>query len=142
MDSTRRMEARIVKPLAAMALTGALLLVAGPAAAAGPKLILVGGNLVPGRDFLVVFGPPGATVQVDERIGSRSVPVATTVLSSMGGRELPRAFDWRCDRRVRRFTATVRLADSTLLTDEWATRTPSCRDRLGLRLPLRLRKPR
>ena len=140
MSSTRRMEARIVKPLAALALAGALLAAAAPAASAGPSLILVGGNLVPGRDFLVVLGPPGATVQVDERIGSRSARLATTVLPTTGVRELRRAFDWRCDRRVRRFSATVRMADSALLTDEWATRTPSCADRLGLRLPVRIHR--
>lgn len=97
-------------------------------AASGAELRL---SVVPSRDsgfvHLVVTGPDGAVVKVEERGAGAPRPVGSVTLT--GGRaELPRALRWSCTQRDRTLVGT--LPDGT--TAQVRVRTPSCAGRLAL----------
>ncbi|MDX6688954.1 MAG: uncharacterized protein QOG15_411 [Solirubrobacteraceae bacterium] len=73
-------------------------------------------------------GPPGATVEVRERVGSARPLVARIGLSASGAAERRHAVRWRCDRRARSFVATV--PGSAPATSSITTR--SCAHRLQM----------
>ena len=100
------------------------------------RFALVGGSFGAGRHYLVVYGPPGVAVRIEEELGDRRLPVGTVTIEADGAAWFKRGFAWRCDRRVRRFVATATL-DGGDLTARFVTRTRSCSHRLALELPLR-----
>ncbi len=60
-------------------------------------------------------------------------------LGPLSAGSLYRAATWRCDRLDRRFTATGTRADGTVDTAAHEVRTPSCRNRLTLAAPGRVK---
>ena len=100
------------------------------------RFALVGGSFGAGRHYLVVYGPPGAAVRIEEELGDRRLPVGTVTIEADGAAWFKRGFAWRCDRRVRRFVATTTF-DGGELAARFVTRTRSCSHRLALELPLR-----
>lgn len=90
----------------------------------------MGGSYEPGRQFVLALGPVGATVTLEERTASGARPVDSLELVSGSAVKWVR---WRCDRRVRRFVATAELADGPARA-RYTTQTPSCRNRLALRV--------
>ena len=83
------------------------------------------------------FGAPGAPVTFNERVGDELVTLGTRT-SESDETILPDAVVWRCDRLVRRFTASAPLASGKLAVGEYSVRTPSCATRLELNVPRRL----
>jgi lysophospholipase L1-like esterase len=124
--------------LAAVLIALATLGLAGPAtAAAGVGLQATRAEV--GWVSLRVTGPAGATVTITEAAPAGAQPVATVALPAAGTVALSHAAPWRCDRRVRRFVATVVGSGGAAAT----VATPSCRGRLALgRLPRRVRAGR
>lgn len=66
-------------------------------------------------------------------------PAQFTENAGRSGGRLPRAYDWRCDRIERTFIAYGRTPQGELLNSRFQTRTPSCRERLRVELPVRSR---
>ncbi len=99
-------------------------LAVAPARAQAPGLLLQATDDHPGRIALVVAGPPATVVTLSEVTG---VPTAVGVvtLDAAGQATVPRAADWRCSERTRRFHAEG--ADG--LAADAAVRTPGCADR-------------
>lgn len=94
----------------------------------------------PGLVTLVFFGPVDGTVRFRERVGARAVELGTRRVLAPGAAVLFDATTWRCDRRVRRFEATETTAYGKELTGSFEVRTPSCRDRLEVAAPRRVRR--
>ncbi|MEA2224114.1 MAG: uncharacterized protein QOH83_2490 [Solirubrobacteraceae bacterium] len=86
---------------------------------------------------LFFFGASGAPVTFFERAGDRLQRLGTKV-SPTDPTELKDAVNWRCDRRVRRFSASAVLAGGRLALGAYSVRTPSCATRLELSVPRRL----
>jgi hypothetical protein len=91
----------------------------------------------PGVIGLHFFGASGAPVTYFERVGgklvklgTRTAPDAETIMRD--------AVVWRCDRLVRRFSASAPLPDGRLAIGAYTVRTPSCATRLELNVPRRL----
>jgi len=83
------------------------------------------------------FGAPGAPVTFYERVDDTLVELGTR--TSAGDETImPDAVVWRCDRLVRRFSASAPLADGRRAAGEYSVRTPSCATRLELNVPRRL----
>jgi hypothetical protein len=92
----------------------------------------------PGIVDLHFFGAAGIPVTFYERVGGRLVRLGTR--TAAGDETIMRdAVMWRCDRLVRRFVATARLAGGRLAYGEYSVRTSSCATRLELVVPRRLR---
>jgi len=85
---------------------------------------------------LFFFGAFGAPVTFFERVGDRLQRLGTKV-SPTDPTELKDAVNWRCDRRVRRFSASAFVAGRVAL-GAYSVRTPSCATRLELSVPRRL----
>ena len=83
------------------------------------------------------FGARGVPVTFFERIGGRLVQLGTRT-SASDETIMRDAVTWRCDRLVREFAATARLADGRLAVGEYSVRTASCKTRLELNVPRRL----
>jgi hypothetical protein len=83
------------------------------------------------------FGAPGVPVTFYERVDGTPVKLGT---QTAAGDEtiLHDAVVWRCDRLVRRFTASAPLAGGKLAIGAYTVRTPSCATRLELNVPRRL----
>jgi lysophospholipase L1-like esterase len=107
-----------------------LALLAATPAAADERLALSADARETGYVRLQLHAQPGMAVTIDEggQQVAQLVPGATEVT-------LRRATEWRCDRQLRRFTATA--ADGESATAE--VRTPSCARRLRLAAPSRVR---
>jgi hypothetical protein len=73
-------------------------------------------------------GPPGAIVEVRERVGSQRPLVTHVTLPASGAAEREHAVRWRCDRRRRSFVATI--AGSAAASSAITTR--SCAHRLQM----------
>jgi lysophospholipase L1-like esterase len=106
------------------------LLAPAAAGAAQQQLELSADRQDAGYIGLRVRSAPGVTV----RIAEQSVPLVTVTTSS-ATTNLRRVTTWRCDRRVRIFTATS--ADGQTASAQ--VRTPSCARRLVLAAPRRAR---
>jgi lysophospholipase L1-like esterase len=115
--------------LSVLCLTAAALTLAPEGASDPPRLQLLGGSGT-GRQFLVALAPPGTRVSITELTSSGVRAVDRLELVNPGAATWVR---WRCDRRVRRFIATAELPDGPARA-RYATKTPSCRDRLALEL--------
>ena len=83
------------------------------------------------------FGAAGVPVTFYERVGDRLVRLGARTASS-DETIMRDAVTWRCDRLVREFAATARLADGRLAIGEYSVRTASCKTRLELNVPRRL----
>jgi hypothetical protein len=83
------------------------------------------------------FGAAGRPVTFHERVGGKLVRLGTRT-SASDETIMREAVVWRCDRLVRRFVASARLADGRLAFGEYSVRTSSCRTRLELVVPRRL----
>ncbi|MCW3040386.1 MAG: hypothetical protein JWM31_2291, partial [Solirubrobacterales bacterium] len=84
---------------------------------------------------LGVFGQPaGSTVQFDEVIGGQHVPLRI-VPTGPTPAVVDRVVRWRCDRTDRHFSATVTDPDGSTRTAIADIRTPSCADRVAVRVP-------
>ena len=86
---------------------------------------------------LFFFGALGAPVTFFERVGDRLLRLGTRT-SATDPTGLKDAVNWRCDRRVRRFSASAVLAGGTVALGAYSVRTPSCATRFELRFPRRL----
>lgn len=84
------------------------------------------------------FGAAGIPVTFYERVGDRLVTLGTRT-SPRDETIMRDAVKWRCARLVRRFVAAARLADGRLAYGEYSVRTSSCKTRLELAVPRRLR---
>ncbi|MEA2270315.1 MAG: uncharacterized protein QOC64_2925 [Solirubrobacteraceae bacterium] len=114
----------------------------GPPPAGHAPLQLTADSAEPGWVRMTVRGRPGTTVEVREQTerGSRVV-VRMPLAGATSGRR--RAAAWRCDRPVRRFTATAPGPGGALETASAEVTTPSCADRLRMSVvPARLRAGR
>jgi lysophospholipase L1-like esterase len=86
---------------------------------------------------LFFFGAFGAPVTFFERIGDTLLRLGTTT-SATDPTGLKDAVNWRCDRRVRRFSASAILAGGKVGLGAYSVRTPSCATRFELSVPRRL----
>jgi lysophospholipase L1-like esterase len=86
---------------------------------------------------LFFFGAFGAPVTFFERVGDRLQRLGTQA-SPTDPTGLTDAVNWRCDRRVRRFTASAVLAGGRFALGAYSVHTPSCATRLELGVPRRL----
>jgi lysophospholipase L1-like esterase len=108
-------------------------------ASASPGLFTADTNRAGVIDLFFVRAQ-GATVRFYECLGARSVElgersvVTDGVLTAFYG-----ATQWRCDRLVRRFAATVTLPDGTVERGSTSVRTTSCAHRFALMVPRRLK---
>lgn len=116
--------------MAVLSLAAVALTLPREGASESPRLVLVGGSVDAGRQFVLARGPVGARVSIEERTptGVRAVDR----LDLVGGAALTWV-RWRCDRRIRRFVATAELADGPARAS-YTTKTPSCRNRLALKV--------
>jgi hypothetical protein len=91
----------------------------------------------PGVIGLHFFGAPGIPVTFYERLDGQLVELGTR--TSAGDETImPDAVVWRCDRLVRRFSASAPLADGRRAVGDYSVRTPSCATRLELNVPRRV----
>jgi hypothetical protein len=88
----------------------------------------------PGVIGLHVKAPPDQAVTLGEIVDGKRHPLET-LSSPVEYWDVAEIAEWRCDRQVRRFYATAQLATGEVVTETSAVRTPSCRERLALRLP-------
>jgi hypothetical protein len=129
--------------IAAVVATPALARTAqGPPPTGDPTLRLIADSAEPGWIRMTVRGRPGTTVEVREQTepGARVIARMPLAAATSGRR---RAAAWRCDRPVRRFTATATGPGGALETSSAEVTTPSCADRLRMTVvPARLRAGR
>jgi hypothetical protein len=111
----------------------ALLATAVPAFGQAPAPAVEASRAHLGWVALRLTGPAGATVTVVESTPTGPLPVATVPLPA-GTVSLDRAAPWRCDRPIRTFTATFATPDGAPQTVSASVRTPSCANRLAVRL--------
>lgn len=120
--------------VAVVALAGAALL---PASAGGDPVHLTLGITAPagarGWVALAVTGTDGTPITVTETLPGGGTAAVAQVSTTGGRAALPRAAAWRCDRRVRTFTAADGQATARV-----TVRTPSCRGRLRVSVPRRV----
>lgn len=102
----------------------------------------------PGQiNFFIWGSEPFASVDISERVDGVDVPVRTvTPRQATAPDGTPFTADyianvtpWRCDRTRRLFTAVARRADGSVAVSDSDLRTPSCRNRLALVAPRRVR---
>jgi lysophospholipase L1-like esterase len=111
------------------------LLFAGTAAAPGPpQLDLTADARQAGWVRLQLVAPAGVPVTIDEQVPGGSERLAG-FRPARADTTLPRAAEWRCDRRVRTFVA--HSADGRSASAQ--VRTPSCARRLRASAPRRVR---
>lgn len=84
------------------------------------------------------FGAPKTPVTFYERVGDRLVKLGSRT-SASDETIMREAVTWRCDRRVRRFTASAPLPGGRLAVGEYSVRTSSCATRMELVVPRRLK---
>jgi lysophospholipase L1-like esterase len=104
-----------------------------PAGAQDPPVVVYGDAKQTGTIHLLIYALPGSQVTVYEDVGGRLRPLRKVDIDPVG--EALDIAGWRCDRRQRRFVASLPLADGSVATAVYETRTPSCRGRMLLRLP-------
>ena len=112
---------------------------AGQAAAASPPLVFFADSPRIGVLSALLGGPPGSWVEVSERVGARSEPVAALQIPANGVAHLPQLATWRCDRQVRTFVLAEAFPAAAPMTAEYTVRTPDCRSRFGFTVPARVR---
>jgi lysophospholipase L1-like esterase len=88
---------------------------------------------------LIYFGSPGTHVSFFERVGERRVPLGAGPAGPEGFAPLHPAATWRCGRLVRSFESVARTPGGVVRENTFDIRTPSCRDRLRLLAPARVR---
>lgn len=115
---------------------------ASPAAAQAPATgFLVASREETGYVALGIFGQqPGSTARFFERVSGEDAALATVPVDARGFAPLVRAVPWRCDRPVRRFTATVTQPTGEVLRADTDIRTPSCAHRLAVTVPRHVRR--
>jgi len=115
---------------------------AQPASATAPGLAqptgLVADASRAGVINLIFFGPRGARVYFDERVGPSLKRLGSTVIGPYGGVFFPEAAVWRCDRLVRSFEATAVGLDGSRTFGTYDVRTPSCASRFQVDAPQRV----
>ncbi|MDQ3871399.1 MAG: GDSL-type esterase/lipase family protein [Chloroflexota bacterium] len=125
--------------MAAILLAAAMLAGGGVAHADGwPLGIAADASTDTGYVTLVLVGSPNAHVEVGERVDFGTRPLGTAELADHGGvgvAILKRAARWSCRRRTRHFVAAAQNVNGTVETAAFSVRTPSCRDRLTVRVP-------
>ena len=138
-DAVLRGRLLLAGVMAAVVLGGA-----GDARAAGPVLRFAADAAgETGYVTLYLSGKPRASAQVFERVGPASLPIATAEFNDaggFGGVKLERAVRWRCDRLTRHFVAVVTNTDATVEAAAFSVRTPSCRNRLSVKVPRAARR--
>lgn len=85
------------------------------------------------------FGAQGARVTFYERVGSTRTRLGAS-RSSTDQTRLLDAVVWRCARLLRRFEARATLPDGRRAVGAYSVRTPSCKTRLALEVPRRVRR--
>jgi hypothetical protein len=132
------MLAPIAARLAAIAALAALALATpGTAGAAAENpLILRAVVTQPGAIHLVVLGQPGSQVDLAELVGSTRRALPSVIVPPYGGTVLWGAAKWTCARSTRQFLASNAAGEFSL----FSVRTPSCRKRLSVRVPSRVRR--
>ncbi len=110
---------------------------APPPPASQPDTIFISSREEIGHIGLFALGPPGAAVIVAEQVGDQVRPLAARRLDASGRMLLPDAETSSCERRVRRFLATVTPVRGTPRTYTTDIRTPSCTHRITVRAPKR-----
>lgn len=127
----RRVLAVVPSIVAATALLGA-----GGSAPSADEPFLVPTKYETGYVAVSVNGRvPGGRVVFSEAVGGRTTLVGVLPIGADGNAPLYRAVKWRCDRRVRHFTARVTDPDGTVHTAIADMQTPSCTSRVALVLP-------
>ena len=111
----------------------AWLALAGAAQAQGP--VLAADASETGWINLVAFGTEGTKVQFAERVGDRTEPMGSGVVEWYQATYVLRATQWRCDRTVRRFEATMVEPDGSRHRGRFSLRTPSCKHRVSIETP-------
>jgi hypothetical protein len=92
---------------------------------------------------LALTGTPGSTVAVAEATPGGPVPIASVVLPPTGTASIERAAPWACTPTTRTFSAAFSLPGVAVQTAAASIQTPSCAQRLAIRLrPLRPRARR
>ena len=133
---------RRYSPTIALAIA-ALVVAATPASAQDQDAFFLAADAShTGLVTLVFFGPADGSVAFAERVGDRRVGLGTVRVGpvSTAAAVLPEATTWRCDRLTRHFEATETTPYGKQLDATFDLRTPSCRDRLELRAPSRVRR--
>jgi lysophospholipase L1-like esterase len=92
-----------------------------------------------GEIDLLVLAPSSSRVELFEEVGSHRRFITAVVIDDSGGVYLRGAAEWRCDRRTRHFYSSITRPDGSVTESRFGIRTPSCRDRLSLAVPLRVR---
>jgi lysophospholipase L1-like esterase len=87
-----------------------------------------------------VIGPAGSQVQLGERRGGSTRPIATIQLGS-GRADVPQAIRWSCTLRTRELVAST-LPPSPPQQTVASVKTPSCAHRLAVAIPRRARVAR
>src|SRR3954453_21376211 len=83
---------------------------------------------------LTVTGPPGSTAAISETSPSGPVPIATLALPATGTATIARAAPWACAPTTRTFAALLMLPGGAQQTTDATIQTPSCQNRLAVRL--------
>jgi lysophospholipase L1-like esterase len=84
---------------------------------------------------LVAFGQPGTQVALSEVVDGRHTELGAGTVQYYGAFYVLRATQWRCDRLVRRFRATMVDPQGRSHSGRFSLRTPSCRNRLSVEVP-------
>ncbi|WP_354697647.1 hypothetical protein DSM112329_03283 [Paraconexibacter sp. AEG42_29] len=114
-----------------------------PAPAPADGGFLLASREQPGQIAIGAFGlVPGSQVQFAEVVGKASTALATVTAGPAGSAPLPNAARWRCDRRVRRFTAVATAPDGGVRQASTDLRTPGCATRIALDVPDRVGRGR
>jgi lysophospholipase L1-like esterase len=122
--------------------SGACLAVGGAAVAAAQGVsgpFLTGETSRNGYVNLIYFGSPGTYVAFYERVGEVRIPLGSGPVGAGGFAPLHPATTWRCGRLLRSFESVARSPSGLVREDGFDIRTPSCRDRLALLAPDRVR---
>jgi hypothetical protein len=126
-----------------VALVGAGLLWAAPAQAGSTFVVAADSSGDPGYVGIGVVGSEELTgVEIGERIAGKDVELGTVELKAFGAAApglaygfVKRAARWECDRLARHFNARARDPDGDAVSAGVWNRTPSCRNRLAVRVP-------
>jgi lysophospholipase L1-like esterase len=141
-----RMRVTAGRALRAGLLVAGMVAISGAAQGTGAEAVcapLDGGSAALGANDnhagvidLYFFGAAGATVSYYECDGSQATLLGQRAQMRDGYTPMYGATTWSCQRRTRRFAATVTLADGTVRRGLTDIRTPSCAERLRLYAPM------
>jgi hypothetical protein len=92
-----------------------------------------------GHITLASAGPAGSRAEFFERVGDRAVALGAATVGSNGFALLPDAATWRCDRVLRHFRMRGEAPDGAVYRGRYSLRTPSCRNRLAIEAPPRVK---